>query len=336
MIQTAPPTATPTQPDLAVPRMAPMADGASTPADFAAQLDAAILRAPELPVAELPVAEPPVAELPMAEMPAPELLVPEMLVPEMPDLEGEAPPESPVPATLPQLSMPAPPPQPAGAVAPAPAAQDAEPAPPVPATARQQPIAVPDAAATAVAEPPPALPDAPQQAVETVQAAPDRAAATVPDAPAASEAPPPRFYAPPPASPAQQMLPMLVAQAARPGGTSRLMVSLRPAELGAVEVSVVARDGAPAQVTILAERPETLALLQRDRGAIEQALQAAGIEPRQDTLNLGLSQQGQRDDRPPPRGAAPRTAAGEAGHGMAPLPPILEQIRARGLLDLAL
>jgi hypothetical protein len=140
--------------------------------------------------------------------------------------------------------------------------------------------------------------------------------------------------------PAQQVAPLIVAQAARGGDASRLIVQLRPAELGAVEVAVEGQRDGTTRLSILVERPETLMLLARDRGAIEQALQAAGIEPDSATLSLGLGQPGQGGAEG--RGGGARDARRADGHGTAPGGPAADPILptpprrlARGLLDVA-
>lgn len=183
------------------------------------------------------------------------------------------------------------------------------------------------------------------------EAPPQASADATPQAPAPSAAPPPpleapaaalRGYAQPPVVPAQQVAPIILAQAARGGDPSRLIVQLRPAELGGVEVAVEGRRDGGTQVSILVERPETLILLQRDRGAIEQALNAAGIETNSETLRLNLGDPGRGDTQggehraergrhgnPQPWGAQGSATA----ETIATAPP---RLRARGLLDLAL
>jgi flagellar hook-length control protein FliK len=59
----------------------------------------------------------------------------------------------------------------------------------------------------------------------------------------------------------RQVAPFAVALALGPD--ARVTLTLEPAELGQVEVSIE-RQGEAAAVRVVAERPETLALLQRD------------------------------------------------------------------------
>lgn len=81
--------------------------------------------------------------------------------------------------------------------------------------------------------------------------------------------------APPPATPARQIAPVLVSVAIA-GGTAKLSVTLEPAELGRVEISID-RSGDTAEVRVFAERPETLMLLQRDHRELDRALTQAGM-----------------------------------------------------------
>lgn len=109
-----------------------------------------------------------------------------------------------------------------------------------------------------------------------------------------TEAPPPTASPPPPppptATPARQIAPVLVSVAIA-GGTARLSVSLEPAELGRVEISVE-RHGDTAEVRVVAERPETLALLQRDQRELDRSLTQAGIAAEGRSLSFTLADGG--------------------------------------------
>ncbi len=62
-------------------------------------------------------------------------------------------------------------------------------------------------------------------------------------------------------------------------GASRFAIRLDPVELGAIEVSLdLDRAGGRARAHLTVDRPETLALLQRDAGVLQQALAQAGFE----------------------------------------------------------
>jgi flagellar hook-length control protein FliK len=131
------------------------------------------------------------------------------------------------------------------------------------------------------------------------------------------------------------------------GPDASLSIALDPPELGRVEVSIE-RSGEAAHVSLRAERPETLALLQRDRAELERALAAAGFGDAAGdgapSLSFGLggqgAQQGEARERSQQGGAqsgAPRPGlAGDRGPaGPAPLPPSAARVAPRGLLDLA-
>ncbi|WP_211844200.1 flagellar hook-length control protein FliK, partial [Neoroseomonas oryzicola] len=150
-------------------------------------------------------------------------------------------------------------------------------------------------------------------------AATDPASAPVADAAIAAPAraaidmaqPAPARPAAPTTSPARQIAPVIVSVAIG-GGTARLAVTLEPAELGRVEISVE-RSGDTSQVQILAERPETLALLQRDQRELDRALSQAGVATEGRSVSLGLATDGgagqqawqdRRDARPGPRRTA--------------------------------
>jgi Meckel syndrome type 1 protein len=197
----------------------------------------------------------------------------------------------------------APAPIPAGAPAPAFAARAPEAAP------RPAPRA--DAAAEAGLPPPPE--PTPPPAPETT----------------AAEAPRP----PPPAPPLRQVTPAVVAVAI--GGAGRLTVTLEPGELGRVEISVERGAEAP-QVVILAERPETLALLQRDQRELDRALTQAGLPAEGRALSFGLSGgdagSGQPQRRREGSGGAARALQGPAG---TPGPEAPARRVALSLLDLA-
>jgi flagellar hook-length control protein FliK len=82
-----------------------------------------------------------------------------------------------------------------------------------------------------------------------------------------------RDAAPPP--PTRQLAPVLVSMALG-RGEDTLTIALDPVELGRVEVSI-SHGKEAGQVRIVAERPETLALLQRDQRELDRALSQAGL-----------------------------------------------------------
>lgn len=70
-------------------------------------------------------------------------------------------------------------------------------------------------------------------------------------------------------------------------GLDQIKIHLKPAELGRVEIKLdVMQDGRVAAI-IVADRPETLEMLQRDTRGLQQALQDAGLKS--DTANLSFN-----------------------------------------------
>ena len=81
-------------------------------------------------------------------------------------------------------------------------------------------------------------------------------------------------------------------QRAASGGTDRVVIQLQPEELGRVEVRLEIGDDAAVRTTVIADRPETLDLLQRDARALERSLGNAGLRTDGDSLNFSLRDQG--------------------------------------------
>ncbi len=81
-------------------------------------------------------------------------------------------------------------------------------------------------------------------------------------------------------------------------GADKINIKLNPAHLGRVEVKMeIGQDGKLAAV-ILAEKPETLDMLQKDVRGLERALQAAGLDTSTDSLKFGLKQRAERQADP--------------------------------------
>jgi len=210
-----------------------------------------------------------------------------------------------------------------GNAAPAHAPVAARPADPAPMDAREAtrpfpyPPAVPDTpapqrteAASPVGAPPPILPADPLS----------------PGCVSPQEGMPPRAAAP---APIHQVARLVVALSAGGEDEDRLSVALDPVELGRVEISIE-RQGGSAQVRVMAERPETLALLQRDQRELDRLLGQSGIGEEGRSLSFGLSPDG---------GGAGGSDHGSRHRGGAPSPvqraaePAIRPIL--GLIDLA-
>jgi flagellar hook-length control protein FliK len=155
----------------------------------------------------------------------------------------------------------------------------------------------------------------------------ESAAPPTPATPPPQEAPPPRPA--PIAAPARQVAPFAVALALGPD--ARLDLTLDPVELGRVEVAIE-RQGKEAVVSLRAERPETLAMLQRERAELERALSDAGLRNAEGggpSLSFGLGGEGTaRQDR---RALSQRQPPSAQRQDPAP-----QALPRRGLIDLAL
>ena len=136
--------------------------------------------------------------------------------------------------------------------------------------------------------------------------------------------------------PARQLAPVVVSLALGRGDEA-LTVSLDPVELGRVEVSI-GQGKEAGQLRIVAERPETLALLQRDQRELDRALNQAGLGDLARSLSFSLaSDQGrQQQTGAEERGQrrASFTIGGVEGEGAMPgLPAPLRN--ATSLIDIA-
>lgn len=72
-------------------------------------------------------------------------------------------------------------------------------------------------------------------------------------------------------------------------GISQFEISLHPAELGQLDISLSVADDGHVHAVLRAERPETLELLQRDARSLEQQLRQAGLEVGSNALSFSLS-----------------------------------------------
>jgi chemotaxis protein MotD len=96
-----------------------------------------------------------------------------------------------------------------------------------------------------------------------------------------------------PAQPTVQNVAVQIAQNANNGITTFTM-QLEPAELGRLEVRMkFDRDGG-IKAHLIAEKPETLSLLQNDQAQINRILQQAGLDTDGNTLSFDLRQQNQQ------------------------------------------
>jgi len=94
---------------------------------------------------------------------------------------------------------------------------------------------------------------------------------------------------PPPVS--EQVV--LRVQKAVADGNDRISMTLKPAELGRVDVQMEVGHDGRVQVVLSADRPDTLHLLQRDARTLEQALQNAGLQTDSGSMSFTLRREGQ-------------------------------------------
>ncbi|UGB25326.1 flagellar hook-length control protein FliK [Methylorubrum sp. B1-46] len=120
-------------------------------------------------------------------------------------------------------------------------------------------------------------------------------------------------------------------------GMNRFAIRLDPVELGRIDVSLdLDKAGGKARAHLVVDRPETLALLQRDAGSLQQALAQAGFDVGAEAGGIDLSlrgetgSQGGRDGESAPRGGSDRGPGGR-DDGPASLPAPLDPASLRRL-----
>jgi flagellar hook-length control protein FliK len=79
-------------------------------------------------------------------------------------------------------------------------------------------------------------------------------------------------------------------------GSKQFDISLEPAELGRVEVRLTVDTSGKAQAHLVAERPETLQMLQRDSGTLSRALKDSGVQLSDNGLQFSLRGQERQGD----------------------------------------
>lgn len=94
-------------------------------------------------------------------------------------------------------------------------------------------------------------------------------------------------------SPATAQVAMYVQRAA--GKVQQMTVQLNPAELGRVDIKMVAKPDGTTQVVLQVERPDTFIQLQKDTTHLEKMLQQAGLNTSAGDLSFQLKNQDQAD-----------------------------------------
>lgn len=122
-------------------------------------------------------------------------------------------------------------------------------------------------------------------------------------------------------------------------GTNRFELRLDPAELGRIDVALeIDKERGAVSARLVVERPETLALLQRDAGSLQQALSQAGFDAAAGiSLSLRSDAEGGAGERRDMQGASGGASARREG-GEGPAGPIetapLTALRALGGIDI--
>jgi flagellar hook-length control protein FliK len=105
-------------------------------------------------------------------------------------------------------------------------------------------------------------------------------------------APPPPPPPPKPPAPIEQVAVQI--KKAIGEGADKINIKLQPANLGKVEVRMeIGKDGI-LTANVIAERPETLELLQRDVRGLEKVLQEGGLKTDTQSFNFSLKEHAQQ------------------------------------------
>jgi len=98
-------------------------------------------------------------------------------------------------------------------------------------------------------------------------------------------------------------------------GADSVNIQLKPRELGKIEIKLdVAADGS-VSATVTADKPETLALLQKDSRGLEKALQDAGLKPDSSATTFNLRSDQQQQQQGTDRGQNQTARGGQGGSG---------------------
>ena len=110
-------------------------------------------------------------------------------------------------------------------------------------------------------------------------------------------------------------------QVAAKQGQDHINIRLHPADLGRVEVKLDLTEDGPLRAVLIAERSDTLELLQRDAGQLERSLAQAGLKLDSGSLNFGLQNQANDGDGTRETGSAgAEPDHSEAGNENRPVP----------------
>ena len=159
----------------------------------------------------------------------------------------------------------------------------------------------PQTEVSAAAAQPSAKPDVAAQTAQREQSAPaGQIAMTAPPVSAAAPATSASAAMPTPQPASEELTKVTdlgIAIAARSAaGAKSFEIRLDPAELGRVEVKLTVGADGKADATIVAHRPETLALLLRDSQNLERTLKDSGLQLSNSSLNFSLKGQERQGD----------------------------------------
>ncbi|KQO74254.1 flagellar hook-length control protein FliK [Methylobacterium sp. Leaf88] len=114
-------------------------------------------------------------------------------------------------------------------------------------------------------------------------------------------------------------------------GSNQFEIRLDPKDLGRIDVNLdIDKETGAVQARLVVDRPETLALLQRDAGNLQQALAQAGLNPGDGSINLSLRGDGPSDDRQSGAGSdGQRSETGRSARADTPDPTSLAAVPMR-------
>ena len=92
--------------------------------------------------------------------------------------------------------------------------------------------------------------------------------------------------------PGTQMVAATIQKAVNDGESKNIILQLDPPELGRVEIQMSVGKDKAIKAVMIAEKPETMAMLQRDAHMLERALQNAGLDADGSSLSFELAQEG--------------------------------------------
>jgi len=163
------------------------------------------------------------------------------------------------------------------------------------------------------------------------------ATAALTAAPAAAAAPATETTLPPAiAASALDQVAAAIKQAAR-GGLDRIEIQLKPASLGAIDVKLELGHDGHVNAVISADRSDTLMMLQRGSGELQQALRDAGLQTDTGSLSFNLRGDGQGGNQGSGQSSsngAPSASAATGDAGPLPVIPAATGATHSGLLNI--